>query len=301
MGKNQVKATGSQGRADLLFFFPEDLTIITDPKHPLYDPRVETPLEEADVQNVDDNGIIEPIAIRRNGEKDGKPVLEVVFGKTRRRWGCEVNKRRRAAGRKDLLKIPCVMKRGDDKTIFKMMAIENAIRHNNKPVATANLIQRLLNMGGDEQEASITFGMHIQTVKEHLKLLDLHPTIQKQVEIGVIGATLAAQEFSKIPREEQVAKFEELKAAGTLTGRAAKENVRRLREAKPAVRQAKLRNRKAIMGALKTLKKLGTQDANFAYGVLKWVTGSVSSLGSWPKIEAALLPDEEADRAAAAE
>lgn len=299
MGKNQVKATGSHGRADLLFFPPEDLTIIEDSKHPLYDPRVDKPLEEVDVRNVDDNGILEPIAVRRNGEKDGKPIIEVVFGKTRTRWAREVNKRRRAAGRKDLLKVPCVMKRGDDKTIFKMMAIENAIRHDNSPMGTANLMNRLIAMGGTEEEASVTFGLHIQTVKEHLKLLDLHPTIQKHVETGVVGATLAAQEFSKIPREEQVAKFEELREAGTLKGAAAKNNIRRLRDAKPAQKVAKMRRRKELMAALKALKKLGTQDAILAHSVIKWVLGSANSLVDYPKVESVLLP--EAEDATAAE
>jgi ParB family chromosome partitioning protein len=71
---------GSVDRGDTLSFRPEDLKVITDPKHVLYDARVERPVDEAMVLSIMSLGIIEPLVIARNGEE-----VFVVDGRQRRR------------------------------------------------------------------------------------------------------------------------------------------------------------------------------------------------------------------------
>ena len=45
----------------MIFCDPDDLLIVAAPDDPLYDPRAELPMKEADVRNVARFGIIEPI------------------------------------------------------------------------------------------------------------------------------------------------------------------------------------------------------------------------------------------------
>jgi ParB family chromosome partitioning protein len=46
------KLYGAEGRGDVLNFKPEMLSVITDPKHPLYDERIELPVDEAMVLSI---------------------------------------------------------------------------------------------------------------------------------------------------------------------------------------------------------------------------------------------------------
>lgn len=78
---------GAVGRGDTLNFRPEDLKVITDAKHPLYDARVERPVDEAMVLSIMSLGIIEPLVIARDGES-----VYVVDGRQRRLNAIEANK-----------------------------------------------------------------------------------------------------------------------------------------------------------------------------------------------------------------
>lgn len=158
----------------------------------------------------------------------------------------------------------------------------------------AKQMGRYLEMGRSEEEAAILWGVSVATVRNRLALLDLAPQIQKAVESGIVGATLAAKEFANIPREEQPARLAELEAAGTLKGADAKENIRRLRNAKPAKEaKARMQTRDAIEAARKRLRKAGTEDALLARDVLKWAIGEGCSTDIPTRVAEALEPEEE--------
>lgn len=46
MAKNSIDAYGASGKSNVLFFEPENLHLVTDTTHPLYDERVHLPIEE---------------------------------------------------------------------------------------------------------------------------------------------------------------------------------------------------------------------------------------------------------------
>lgn len=294
MGQNTVQSYGSKGRQDLLQFDPEDITLINDKNHPLYDPRINLPVDESLVRNIMVHGIIEPIAVRKNGERNGQAVIECVVGRQRVKAAIEANKRLVAEG-KQPIRVPATIKRGEDATLFGILISENEIRQNDGPLERAKKIQRFLDMGRSEEDASIVFGFTKQTVKAHLALLDCDKSVQHAVEEGRIGATLAAQEFSKIPREEQRTALEKLLENGTAKGVEAKEAVRRIRngESEPKKKERRVRGRKEIVNALKTLGKVQHRDAEVACAVLKYVLGAENSFASYAKIEQALFPEEE--------
>lgn len=62
---DRLKASGidaSRGQAPTMLW-PEDVTIIRDPSQPLYDPRVEWPLNEETVLGIMDIGVIQPVVL----------------------------------------------------------------------------------------------------------------------------------------------------------------------------------------------------------------------------------------------
>lgn len=71
MAKNSIDAYGASGKTNVLMFEPENLHIVTDKAHPLYDERIYLPLSEAMVLNIIDQGFLS----------------RLLSGKTRKR-GC---------------------------------------------------------------------------------------------------------------------------------------------------------------------------------------------------------------------
>jgi hypothetical protein len=52
MAKNSIDAYGASGKTNVLMFEPENLHIVTDKAHPLYDERVNLPIDEGMVLNI---------------------------------------------------------------------------------------------------------------------------------------------------------------------------------------------------------------------------------------------------------
>jgi len=191
MGSNSKAA----GRSDLLLFEPDDLILVTDKKHPLYDPRVDMDLSESLVLNVMVHGVIEPVIVRRNGDK-----VEVVDGRQRVRAAREASKRLKREG-KAPLRVPAVVKRGDDATVFGVMA-STFIRQDESPLEQARKIQRYVDMGRTEEDAAITFGVSRSTIRVRLALLDAAPEVRRALESGKLSVVHAAK-LTKLPRDEQ--------------------------------------------------------------------------------------------------
>ncbi len=287
MGSDAKKGYNAQGRAELLMFQPEDLTVVDDPAHPLYDDRVHLPLDEALVLNIMANGVLEPVLVRKNGERDDLPVVEVVAGRQRVRAACEANRRLAKEG-KQLVRVPGVPRRGDDADLFGVMVSENEVRRGDSPIVRAKKLQRYLAMGRTQADAACMWGVNISTVGNMLALLDCAAPVQKAVEAGTIGATLAAKELSRLPREQQEGALAKLVAEGATKGEAAKETVQRIRGANGHASGPKMRPRKTVEAWRKALSKLDRRDATIACAVLAYVLGHDRALGAYPELQEAL-------------
>lgn len=293
---NSVERYGSKGRQDLLQFDPEDIALITDVAHPLYDPRVGLPVDESMVLNIMANGVLEPIGVRRNGEKDGVPVIECVYGRQRVKAAREANKRLAKEG-KQTIRVPAVIKRGGDGVLFGMLISENEGRQDDSPVDKAKKIARYLEHGRTTKDAAVMFCCSEQSIKDKLALLDLDKSVQKAVETGKIGATLAAHELSKLPREEQKDALDKLVEAGVTKGAAAKQAARQIRtngkQTRVESRLPPRKGRKDLEKAIKALRKAETRDALLAAAAIKFTLGYDSALNDYPSAVKALFPDEE--------
>ena len=194
-------------RKDTFFLPPEALTIVTDPSHELFDERALEPVKESLVADIMARGQLQPITVRKNGVE-----YEVVAGRQRTKAAREANKRLEQEG-KTPIRVRTIIERGDEADMFGVMVLENELRQDNTPLAKAKLAQRLLDMGKPEDWVAMTFGVHKQTLRTYLSLLDLCTPVKNAVERGELSAT-AASKMSKLHHDEQKQMLDTMRAQG---------------------------------------------------------------------------------------
>ncbi|QTP32591.1 putative chromosome-partitioning protein ParB [Burkholderia glumae] len=213
MAKNSIDAYGAKGKGNLLTFDPDDLTLVTDETHPLYDERVHWPLNEAMVRNIDFQGVLQPIEVTKNPETG---AIEVVMGRQRVKNAREANRRRRDRGDLPRL-IPAFVRKFEPKERNKKLsgavASENTMRQAETPLSRAGKMSRNLEYY-TEAEVAMLFGCSVQAVRDSLSLLECCADVQKAVEAEHINLT-HAKALAKMEPAEQRAKVKELIAAGT--------------------------------------------------------------------------------------
>jgi ParB family chromosome partitioning protein len=221
MGSDAKKAYNADGRDELLWWYPEKLTIVTNPESPLADPdRLAKPVAEWLVQSIMAKGVKVPIIVRTNGkDEDGVPIVEVVDGRQRVRAAVVANERLAAEGRQ-LVKVQGIRTRGTDADMLAVMIMTNELRAADTPLAKARKAQRCIDGGFSPSETAALFGVIVPTIKQWQALLDCAAPVQKAVEAGELPPTTAASFLSKLPREEQGPALEKMRAEGSLRGQA---------------------------------------------------------------------------------
>ncbi|MEX7734307.1 hypothetical protein AB7B93_27575 [Klebsiella pneumoniae] len=58
MAKNSIDAYGASGKTNVLMFEPENLFLVIDKTHPLYDERINLPIDEGMVLNIKELGVL---------------------------------------------------------------------------------------------------------------------------------------------------------------------------------------------------------------------------------------------------
>ncbi|KLE58369.1 ParB N-terminal domain-containing protein, partial [Klebsiella aerogenes] len=133
MAKNSIDAYGASGKTNVLNFEPENLYLVTDKSHPLYDERIHLPINEPMVLNIMDQGVLEPIIVWKDPETGRSCVVD---GRQRVRHTIEANKRLAKEG-KPLLMVPAVTKRGSAVRMAQAMVSANEIRQADTPLGRA--------------------------------------------------------------------------------------------------------------------------------------------------------------------
>ena len=199
----------AEGRKDVFMVKPENLTLVYDKAHPLYDPRVENEPPESMILNIMMNGVLEPIIVCKNGGD-----YKIVAGRGRTKATIEANKRLAAEG-KPPINIPCIMRSGTDAELYGVMVSENEIRRDDTRLIKGEKARKLLNLGYTVTQIAVTFGVSRQAVENWLAADELPEEIKNAVESGEITAT-AAVELAKggQSKDEQVQQFEDLKKEG---------------------------------------------------------------------------------------
>lgn len=144
---------------------------------------VETALDEL-TQSIRENGIVQPIVVRRKNTG-----FEIVAGE--RRW--------RAAKRAGLEKVPAVVREINDDKMLELALIENIQRHELNALEEARAYKKLIETLGLTQEMVATrVGKDRTFITSYLRLLKLPNDVQKLVEeekisVGHARALLMAE------------------------------------------------------------------------------------------------------------
>ena len=145
--------------------------IVPNPRQPRLQME-QGPLEEL-AQSIRANGIIQPILVRRSGDR-----YEIIAGE--RRW--------RAAQIAGLLRVPVVVREIEDNQLLQVALIENIQRENLNPIDEATAYRRLLDECSMTQEAlAEAVGKDRASIANHLRLLRLPPDVQRQVSGGALS------------------------------------------------------------------------------------------------------------------
>ncbi len=236
MAKNSIDVYGASGKTNVLNFEPENLHLVTDKTHPLYDERVHLPIEEGMVLNIAELGVLEPIIVWKDPETG---LSCVVVGRQRVKHTLEANKLRLKEG-KDPLLVPGVVKRGSANQMAKYMVSENEIRRPDTPLGRAKKMSDALDRGLDEDDIAVLFGCSVQTVRATLSLLDATQAVREAVEAGTVTVTQARQLASLKPEEQREKVSEiEVATAGTTGHERARRQRQILGDAKPRLKPAK--------------------------------------------------------------
>jgi ParB family chromosome partitioning protein len=131
-------------------------------------------LEEL-AQSIRSNGIIQPILVRRTGDR-----YRIIAGE--RRW--------RAAQRAGLLRVPIVVREvpeGSQKQLLELALIENIQRENLNPVDEALAYQRLADeFGLTQEQIAAAVGKDRSSVANFLRLLKLPDEVRAELSAGTI-------------------------------------------------------------------------------------------------------------------
>jgi len=230
--KERDRLFGAEGRGDLLRYKPENLVIVTDPKHFLYDARVKEPVTDSFVRQILKEGVLEPVLIRKNPENGD---IEVVAGRKRVRAAIEANKRLKENGEEPML-VPCVMQRAKDETqLLGIVVMENEGRHEDSILNKLHKMQRLMARGLGEKELAVYFNVSTQSIKNYIALLEATPEVRKAADDDKITAA-QAYELAKMKPELQKEKLAAMLDAvkddtGTPGKRRKRGRARKMREA----------------------------------------------------------------------
>ena len=220
-------------------------------------------------------GVITPVVCR---QIDG--VLWVRDGRRR-----VLHARALAEKTGEPVQVPYVVEDGGDDTSAKVRAVvANAMRVGHSHVAEARKAKDLLDRGESEDRVAATLGIARTTMLNRLKLLELHPKIQKGVEQGKITAA-AAMTFRKMESPEQLRYYSDYLETAPKVGTGKKGSVAR---ASAAAGKAETGYKAPTTAQIKAilLTERGQQMTGETRAVLEWAAGEKSAANIPGLIEA---------------
>jgi ParB family chromosome partitioning protein len=213
-------------------FDPEVLILVTDEKSPLYDDRINLPVDEALVLNIMfapdgvPQGVLEPVNTWRNPENGN---VEVIDGRQRVKAAREANKRLKKKGMEPI-RVPAMIQRANPHRAMGMLISSNEHRQNDTPLGRAKKMQRYLDLGRDESEIATLFGISAASVKNHLSLLDAPAAVRNAVEGGKITASDGYKLAKLEPNEAKDKVAELIEQAPRAPGKKRSKNAGKARE-----------------------------------------------------------------------
>lgn len=273
MAKNSIDVYGASGKGNVLSMDPDKLTLVTDPKHPLYDRRVHQAPNPKTVRNYRAQGVLEPVLFYKDPETGENLVID---GRRRVINARELNRRLVEAGEEPIT-IPAIPKRvmrDSDKSFVGMMVSTNEIREEDSPINRAEKMARMLDVGHTEDAIAVAFGVEVPTVRSALKLLDCCMAVRDAVEAEQITVSHALK-LAKLSPDEQRAKVQALIDAADGKEGHARSRAQKAVLSGPA---ARVRPRKQIEAAL-------AEATGERLAALRWVLGIDDAEGAQEAVE----------------
>ena len=243
MAKNSIDAYGAAGKSNVLFFDPEALTLIVDPAHPLFDRRALLPYDEAMVRNIRHRGVLETILVHKDPET-GEVI--VVDGRRRVIAAREANRRLRDEGLPPVM-VPALPKRGKKAELAGMMVATNEHREHDSPINRAEKMQRLRDLGYDDEQIAAEFRVEPPTVAASLRPLDCTAAVRDALEADQITVSHALK-LAKLSPDKQREKVQAVIAAAD--GKEGHEKARAQKAALTGDAAPRMRTRKQIAAEL---------------------------------------------------
>ncbi|WP_175785500.1 ParB/RepB/Spo0J family partition protein [Burkholderia ambifaria] len=243
MAKNSIDAYGAAGKSNVLFFDPEALTLIVDPAHLLFDRRALLPYDEAMVRNIRHRGVLETILVHKDPET-GEVI--VVDGRRRVIAAREANRRLRDEGLPPVM-VPALPKRGKKAELAGMMVATNEHREHDSPINRAEKMQRLRDLGYDDEQIAAEFRVEPPTVAASLRLLDCTAAVRDALEADQITVSHALK-LAKLSPDQQREKVKVVIAAAA--GKDGHEKARAQKAALTGDAAPRMRTRKQIVAEL---------------------------------------------------
>jgi ParB family transcriptional regulator, chromosome partitioning protein len=141
------------------------------------------------VESIRERGIIQPLIVRKVGDK-----YELIAGE--RRW--------RAARELQLAEAPAIVRTASDREVLELALIENLQREDLNPIEEAGAYERLhRDFGLTQEEISKRVGKSRASVANAMRLLDLDPGAQALLKQGRLSVGHAKVLLSLKSHEEQ--------------------------------------------------------------------------------------------------
>jgi ParB family chromosome partitioning protein len=188
-------------RSNVFMLLPEELTIVEDKAHWLYDPRVDVPPDEGFIRDIEQRGIVQPIVVVK---EDGKTL--VVVGRRRTRAAQIINEKRKG---QEPIRVPCWIRKGDEAALYEVACAENVHRRNDNVAETVEKATRLMNLTGDRKRAAAALGRTPAQIQQLLNVNELHKDVRRALYANKIGL-VAALQFHGLPLPEQAAALQKL-------------------------------------------------------------------------------------------
>ncbi len=257
-------------RENIFLVEPEKLVIVSDKTHPLYDERIDLPVDMKLVDSLLLDGNLVPI----NAVKDGD-VLLVVDGRQRVKAAREANKTRRRNGG-DPIRLRVRVVKGDESSLIRNMASTNAIRTADSPLVRARKMNAMVARGMHVNEIAVAHGLTVTSVQQILGLLDCSAKVQKAVDDGKIPDTIA-RKFAKLGKTEQDDLLTEMLVKGVTKGAAAGRAIDSVKRGKKKKVPHKAPTRAQMRKVADYIKALPSNERNqsamnFEMG-LRWAIG----------------------------
>lgn len=249
-----MKTAFEGSRASIFFLAPEDIVVIgvdtTDgPEHVLYDHRIHEPLREATVLDMMKRGVVEPIAVRKDGES-----AVVIDGRRRVLHAREAN-RRLVALDSPPIKVPVLSPRkGTDNDHLELLVVLNEHREADSVINRARKMATMIGKGYSEAQVAGMFACSESTVRNTVSLLELVP----EAQAALAADKLTMTEAYKLARKTKDQQSEALASKANGGG-----------EAEPvAARKARPARKALIECATKQRESGGIRGNAFAMGIL---------------------------------